>query len=511
MSTEPSRVRFLLNERPVETTVPGGWCLLDLVRRERELPGTKEGCKEGDCGACVVLLGELEDGCVAYRPVTSCLVPVGELSGRHVVTIEGLDVGRASTVQRHIVDEGASQCGFCTPGIVVSLTGQLLQPEPDLGRGGVRRALSGHLCRCTGYRSLRDAARRAFDDLADAVGVRGMVEAGELPEWFLDAPAILTRWAAEDAASPAPPSPEGPAVAGGTDLFVQRGEELPEASVRPLLADPGDRGVRLEDGPKGREIVVGARTSFEALLGDPILGERIPRWADHLELMGSWQIRNRATIGGNLMNASPIGDGTILFLGLGADAVLRRGSEERRLPLERLYLGYKDLDVRPGELLAEIRIPDLEAGDRFDYEKVSKRRWLDIASVCSALRLRVTDDGAIAAARFAVGGVAPVPFFLERTSRGLVGRRLGPGTTEDVVADAVAAAQAEIAPIGDIRGSERSKRLWVRQLLIAHFSRLVPGAFAGMGPLALGTDGRGPALASGVVAGPAAGTTQGGP
>lgn len=467
-------VSFLLNDALVSTDEAGGLTLLDFVRRRRGLTGTKEGCKEGDCGACTVLLGELADGDeVDYRPVTSCLVPIAELHGRHVVTIEGLDLGRPSAVQRAIVEAGASQCGFCTPGIVVSLTALRLRSDSDLGPAGVEHALSGHLCRCTGYRSLRAAGAAAGRALGEATGVATLVERGELPAAsFRDVAARLR-------ALPSPPpqrSRPGPVIAGGSDLFVQRGEELAETAVSALNLRPELRGVRLEaDDLRGSEIVIGALTTFEDLAVDPLLAQRIPRIREFMGIIASWQVRNRATVGGNLINASPIGDVTILLLALGATAVLERAGERRperrEVPLATFYRGYKQLDLQPGEILIEARLPDLGAGERVHFEKVSKRRHLDIATVNSAIRLAVDGDR-ITAAALAAGGVAPIPLLLERTSRSLVGRPLDAAT----VREALATAQDEIAPISDVRGSADYKRLLVRQLLVAHFATLFPQA-----------------------------------
>jgi xanthine dehydrogenase small subunit len=531
-----ARIRFLLNDRLVSTEAPGGLAVLDFVRRHAGLTGTKEGCKEGDCGACVVLVGELAqtsppktpDGRhhVRYLPVTSCLMPLAELDGRHLVTIEGLDLGRLSVVQRAIVDEGASQCGFCTPGIVVSLTAlRLVEAAPALlatPDGGTEHALSGHLCRCTGYRSLRAAGERVRAALGEEHGVAALVARGELPAWFLEVPARLAALGAGDEAAstgatvmadeapaeparrarelphpsgraeldvspqsaergePAPspgddraPSISLPVVAGGTDLYVQRGDQLAAVPVRALAAERRGRGVWLD----GDQLVIGALTSFEELATDPLLLARIPALPRFLEVVASWQIRNRATVGGNLMNASPIGDVSVLLLALGGTAVFVGAAGSRReVPLRRLFLGYKRLDRGADEVLVEVRVPDLQ-GDLVEFDKVAKRRHLDIASVNSAVRLRLAEPSGgvagpvVAEAGLAVGGVAPVPLYLARTSALLAGRVVDRQT----VAAVLDSAQAEIAPISDIRGAAPYKRLLVRQLLLGHFASLFPG------------------------------------
>ena len=409
---------------------------------------------------------------VRYLPVTSCLMPLAEAAGRHLVTIEGLDVGRANSVQRRIVEAGASQCGFCTPGIAVSLVGRLMDgAEPDANELPVEvdRALSGHLCRCTGYRSLRDATERAYLDLAGSQGVEALVAADELPPYFLDVPERLRALQSP----PAEPDLGRPIVAGGTDLYVQRSEELPTRQVtalRTLLPRrPELRGVRVEDG----SLHVGAMTTFEDLAESETLRSRIPAIGEYMYLVASWQIRNRSTVGGNLINASPIGDVTILMLALGADAELEQDGTSRTVPLRDLYLGYKDLDLRDGEILTRLVIRDIalsEAGPEeiVDFEKVSKRRTLDIATVNTAARLLVR-DGVIERASFAAGGVAPVPLHLRQTSAVVEGRPVD----RETLALAIATAQSEISPISDVRGSADTKRLLVRNLLVAHFAKAV--------------------------------------
>ena len=477
----PWPIRFLLNDALVETTEPGGLAVLDFVRRRRELKGTKEGCKEGDCGACTVLVGELEGERVRYRPMTSCLMPLAEAHGRHVVTVEGIDVGRPNALQRAIVDHGASQCGFCTPGIAVSFAAMVLEGEDQVGgappaEDRVDRALSGHLCRCTGYRSLRSAGLAGLEALG--IGVNGMpglaelVAEGELPGHFLAAADRLRGIA------PRPVPADAAVVAGGTDLYVQRGEELPDGPVATLHAllprRPELRGVRAAGG----WISIGALTSFEEIGESELLRRRIPGLRAFLDLVASWQIRTRATVAGNLVNASPIGDLSVLLLALDARVVLERGvfgdgGERREVPLDGFYRGYKVHDRAPDEIVTEVRVPEIETADRVDFEKVSKRRYLDIATVNTAARLRV-EDGEIVAARLAAGGVAPFPLFLREASAAVVGRPVAPET----VARAVAVAQEEISPISDVRGSAEYKRLLVRNLLVAHFTNLFPERLA---------------------------------
>ncbi len=452
-------IRFILNDHDVRTAVPPGLLVLDFLRRRERATGTKEGCREGDCGACTILVGEWEAERVVYRPVTSCLMPAAEMHGKHIVTIEGLNMQALSPVQQAIVTEGATQCGFCTPGIVVSLTGSLL----DGARRDVKEALSGHLCRCTGYRSLKRAGQTAYAAAAGRTDMSALVEGGFLPDYFLDIPDRLRRLQRGLPSNGL--ATNGIPVAGGTDLYVQRGEDLPGEAVAVLNLDPELRGIRWEDG----FLRVGACTTFEAFADHPEVQRLLPDVKAYMFLIASWQIRNRATLGGNIVNASPIGDVSILLLALDAVLVLRRRLQRRQVPLRSFFLGYKQCDLAEDERVEAVLIPAPAPETRVNFEKVSKRKCLDIASVNAAICVCVR-GGVVAEMGLAVGGVAPIPLYLRETSRFFVGKPV----VVEVVREGLERMQAEIAPIDDVRGSAAYKRLLARQLLLAHFTRLFP-------------------------------------
>ncbi len=469
-----AETRFLLNDIAATATAPAGELVLDWLRKRARQTGTKEGCKEGDCGACVVLIGELDGDAVSYKPVTSCLMPVGELAGKHLVTVEGLNLEELNPVQQAIVDEGASQCGFCTPGIVVSMTGMLMERGARLDRDAVKTALSGHLCRCTGYRSLKAAGDTVCRAVGERTGVEALVEDGVLPAYFGDVATELRALREElaDATVVLDSSPKAPdfVIAGGTDLYVQKGEDLPEALLDVLDQYPQMKGIKRRNG----HLRLGALTTFEEFAKHPEAQRIVPEIEDYMFLIASLQIRHRATLGGNVINASPIGDMTVLLLALDAQLVLEElvlgeSGATRTVPLREFYKGYKVLDKAPGEVLTEILIPRPEPGTRVGWEKVSKRKCLDIASVNSAVKIRLDGD-TVADARLGVGGVAPIPLELKRTRETLLGRALDAET----VRDSLAIAQGEISPISDVRGSADYKRLLTHQLLIAQFTRLFP-------------------------------------
>lgn len=452
---------FILNDQEVQTDNHPGTLVLDFLRQKEKLMGTKEGCREGDCGACTVIIGELANEKVTYKPVTSCLVPVGEIHGKHLVTIEGLNLSELSPVQEAIVEEGATQCGFCTPGIVVSLTASLMEEDTEISPNSVMRALSGHLCRCTGYRSLKASEQHLQGSVGNKTGVESLLEIGIIPDYFKNISSRLKK-------IPPASSPHGAEhflIAGGTDLYIQEGESIPHSPVTIL----NHRQELKEITRKNGHISVGALTSFEEFATHPEILKIIPNIDAYMFLIASWQIRNRATLGGNIINASPIGDMTILLLVMDAQLVLQNGTGTRTVPLTSFYKGYKQLDKTDSEVLTEIMIPVSSQKTRIHFEKVSKRKCLDIASVNLAMRME-EKDGLIKDIGLAAGGAAPVPLYLAKTCSFLKGQAV----SRDLVKGAVNEMQDEIYPISDIRGSWEYKRLLARQLFIKSFIALFP-------------------------------------
>lgn len=465
-------IHFYLNDREVRSDAPPGLLVLDFLRRRARLTGTKEGCKEGDCGACAVLVGTLQHGEVRYKTVTSCLLPLGELQGKHLVTVEGLNLPNLTPVQDQIVIQGGSQCGFCTPGIVVSLSGMLLEKGPAIARADVKTALSGHLCRCTGYASLLRAGAgiiqtaQKLPPAADGKSrLEAMIEQGMLPAYFREMPERLSALPTGTPAGGNGKIETGLPIAGGTDLYVQQGEAIPGQAVALLNLHPEIRGIRRD----GDEIRVGALTTFEEFAVDPQIQQTIPEIGQYMHWIASLQIRNRATLGGNIVNASPIGDMTILLLALDSRLTLKAGSKTRSLPLKEFYQGYKQLAKREDEIVSEIVFPVPAANMRINYEKVSKRKCLDISSVTGATRI-AHRERSIISIDLSLGGVAPVPLYLRQTGDFLSGREI----SSETLAEALAVLQEEISPISDIRGGADYKRLLSRQLVIAHFTKLFP-------------------------------------
>jgi len=456
-------IRFLLNDELVETEAPPGTAVLDFVRDHVGLKGTKHACREGDCGACLVLVGSLEsDGTVRYQELTSCLLPLGDVAGRHLVTVEGLAGASLGPVQQSVVDEGASQCGFCTPGFVVAMTGYLLTAK-TYSSDGAMIALAGNLCRCTGYASIRRSMNYLIDVLQprvaageDRVGI--LIEADVLPPFFGE---IATRLAKLTDDGP-PSDPRGPLVAGGSDVYVQRLHTIENIAPRLLLREIDPR-IWCDGG----FVNLSATTTAEDLKLSPVLREILCDLSPFVDLICSQPIRNRATIAGNIVNASPIGDMTIMLLALDTELILDDGGSQRSVPLSDFFRGYKTLDLADGEIIQTLRFSEARRDGRFNFEKVSKRTYLDIASVNSAAWIGL-DGAVIDTAYLSAGGVAPIPMRLRRTEDWLYGQPATAATARE----ASAMAMAEVSPISDVRGSADYKRLLLGQLVLAHFHEL---------------------------------------
>jgi xanthine dehydrogenase small subunit len=491
-------LRFILNKDEISTDLPAGTTVLDFVRYHQNLKGTKIGCREGDCGACTVLVGELSGDNVKYRSMTSCLMPLANAADKHIVTVEGINPenGSLTPVQQAMVDENGTQCGFCTVGFVMSLTGFCIDESPKTREMAVS-AIDGNICRCTGYKSIERAATRISEQSeppatgsvppAVAGGLRSAIDKLIVPEYFSNIRARLKDISPrlDSKSNPQLAVPTEPSfVSGGTDVYVQKPDSMVE-SVASHLFDSADlRGIR----DTGEFIEIGASATVTDLLVSPVMQSIFPDLYKHLKLVSSTPIRNMATLAGNFVNASPIGDMTVWFLALDAEIKLEQcksphvsKGETRMLPLKDLYLGYKQLAKREDEFISLIRFRKPDADLRFNFEKVCKRTYLDIATVNTAISLRLLDSGPpvpailqseiqnpkskIEAVHVAAGGVAPVPLYLAKTSEFLNGKEVN----DEMIAEANEIMQSEISPISDVRGTEEYKRLLLRQLFTAHF------------------------------------------
>jgi xanthine dehydrogenase small subunit len=422
--------------------VPAHTNALDFVRG-LGLTGAKEGCAEGECGACAVLVARPDGDGSRWAPVNACLVPALALDGQEVVTAEGLGgPDDLHPVQAGLAEMGGSQCGYCTPGFVCSMAAEYYRPDRGPGPDGFDvHAIGGNLCRCTGYRPIRDAAcALGSPSPADPFVERQARPAPAPAPTRVDGFARPTDLA--EALALLADHPDATVVAGSTDWGVEanlRGrraayvvavDRLPELRGLTTGADAVDIGAAL------------TLSEVEAALGDdvPLLAQVWPQFASRL-------IRNGATIGGNLATASPIGDLAPALLALDARLVLASADGDREVALADFFTGYRETVLRPAELVRAVRVPTPLAGHT-TFRKIAKRRLDDISSVAVAVALDVV-DGTVARAGIGLGGVAATPVRALATEAALEGRRWDLDTVE--AASAVLAREG--TPIDDQRAS----------------------------------------------------------
>jgi xanthine dehydrogenase small subunit len=460
-------IKFVLNNKEIETDLPSGLSLLDFIRYQKNLTGTKIGCREGDCGACTVLIGEYRNHKLDYQSCTSCLTPLGNVHMKHVITVEGTNMDDLNPIQQAIVDESATQCGFCTPGFVMSLTGFCLSRKEPTQENAIA-AIDGNICRCTGYKSIERAAAKVASLLAnrnEQEPTEFAVKHHMLPDYLTSIRERLQTLMMQVNGYTYNDGDVVQFVGGGTDLYVQMHDDIQKTANRYLLDHPDLKGVYKED----NKCVIRASVTASEMGESAIIKEIIPDFNHFLKLISSTPIRNIATIAGNIVNASPIGDFTIMLLALNAMLVLSDGNHTRELPLRKLYKGYKILDKQPEEYIEKIWFVLPDKYTQFNFEKVSKRTHLDIASVNSAICIRV-ENNVITNAAVSAGGVGPIPIFLEKASSFLLGKTVD----NELIIHVIDLAQTEISPISDVRGSENYKRLLLNQLIKAHFMSLFP-------------------------------------
>jgi xanthine dehydrogenase small subunit len=441
-------IAFTLNGRP-QTLPPGtspSLSLLDWLRASG-LTGTKEGCAEGDCGACTAVLEERSG---ARTPVNACLTLLGQLHGRAIRTVEGLrdPDGAPHPIQVAMAESDGTQCGFCTPGIIMSAWAHAREG------GEVHEALAGNLCRCTGYRPIVEVFAALSDDDAAPPALTAPASARfEAPGQVFHLPASLDELLALRAAHP-----QAWLLAGGTDLGlrVSDGREVPEAVIC-LLNVPELHA--LESRPEA--ITIGAALPYGRLLEACRAEAGFAPLAALLSRLGSRQIRGLGTLGGNLGTASPIGDSLPPLVALGATLRVASARGAREMPVEAFLTGYRSNALAPEEVIVAVTLPRPAQGAHFACEKVSKRHDQDIATVGAALLVR-EEAGVVAEARLAFGGVGATVLRAAGAEAALVGRPFD----EAAVAAAAAALARDIAPLSDWRGSA-AYRLAVAQGLLA--------------------------------------------
>ncbi len=464
--TTRTEIRFLLNDREVRLgSVRASDTLLDHLRLVRRLTGTKEGCAEGDCGACTVLVGRLGAGGLRYGTVNACIRLMASLDGCHVVTVEALATGGAlHPVQHALVEHHGSQCGFCTPGFVMSLYA-LWMRRPDASVAQIEKAIQGNLCRCTGYAPIVRAAQAAAsaDPAGDVLlaerervarrlaalrdGAR--VEVGEDSER-----AILPR-DADDLAAVLVEHPEATIVAGATDVGLWVTKSL--RRIGPAVFIDHIEGLRrIEADADG--IRIGACVSYSDAY--PVIAARHPQLVELWDRIGGEQVRNVGTIGGNVANGSPIGDTPPVLIALGARLTLRSASGRREMALEEFFIDYAKQDRRPGEFVEELFVPTPPEGAAVAAYKITKRHDEDITAVLAAFRLE-RDEDRVADVRIAYGGMAATP----RRARAAEAALRGRVWSAENVRAAMAALDGDFTPLSDWRASAEYRSLTAKNLI----------------------------------------------
>lgn len=458
-------IDFYLNGKPQRLEVEPHQTVLEIIRGALGLSGTKEGCGEGDCGACTVLVGFPQENRVHYRAITSCLMLACQLDGKHLVTVEGLEQNRElHPIQQAVIDSHATQCGFCTPGVVMSLLGLYLENSAPT-EAEMLGALEGNLCRCTGYVAIKSAGeslklpqitgqmRPAYFDAVDQSLLSqnaGMLSVTQSTKGYH---CPTTR---EELVTLLGTLEDCRFMNGGTDLVVaMKKHGLSVGHLVDLSAISEFKSIQVTDS----EVSIGASTKLSEIQA---LKNELPALAEAIGKMASHQVRTLGTLAGNLGNASPVADSAPILLAYDARLVLgsRRGTRE--IALSEYYQGYKKTALGDKEWIERIVIP--RTISFVNFEKASKRKNVDISTTNGAIGLAL-EGRSIRQARVAFGGVGPVPVLASQASEYLEGKNY----SLEVAQAAAQVALKEVTPIDDVRGSAAYRRALVEGLMIKHY------------------------------------------
>ncbi|RFB80913.1 xanthine dehydrogenase small subunit [Methylovirgula sp. 4M-Z18] len=460
-----SKVRFLLGNHEIceIDQLDPTQTVLDWLRLHKRRTGTKEGCNEGDCGACTIVIASLKDGQLSYRAANSCIQFVGTLDGCQLLTVEDLKQdGRLHLVQQAMVDCHGSQCGFCTPGFVMSLYAMTKQYPTQPTEVQIDEILAGNLCRCTGYAPIVRAVHQIYaaglpaDPAADRVREQLAAWQDETTLKIGDGERTFYAPATEDdLARVLLDQPQATIVAGNTDVGLWVTKQM--RRLDPVVSIGRVQSLKTIH-ETATTLEIGAGVTYSD--GTARIAAFYPDFGDMLRRLGSTQIRNAGTIGGNIANGSPIGDATPAIIAMGATLHLRRGDQRRAMPIEDYFIAYGKQDRQQSEFVERISIPKPQSNLHYRVYKISKRFDQDISAVLGAFALTL-DDGKINEARIAFGGMAATPKRASRTEAVLRGRVWD----EEAVTAAIAAIAEDFTPISDMRASA-AYRLKVAQNLL---------------------------------------------
>ena len=465
--TARQEIRFLLNGDDVRLDgVRSSDTLLDFLRIQRRLTGTKEGCAEGDCGACTVLVGSIKDDALHYEPINACIRFVASLDGCHVVSIEHLrgPDGGLHPVQQAMVDLHGSQCGFCTPGIVMALYALWMQ-TPNPTERQVETALQGNLCRCTGYEPIVKAAMAAAsygspatdrlnEERATTLARLKDLKDGHRVEIKQDDDHFILPRDVDDLAAALVEYPRATIVAGATDVGLWITKFL--RTITPAIFVGHLHELKTIESDE-ETIRIGAGVSYTDF--ETILSDAFPHLIEFWDRIAGWQVRNMGTIGGNIANGSPIGDTPPALIALGSEIILREGDARRALPLEDFFIEYGKQDRTPGEFVESIHVPRVAKNSLHAAYKISKRRDEDISAVCVAFNIVVKDE-IVTAARIAFGGMAGTPARASHAETALIGK----SWSEATCIAAAAELDKDFTPLTDWRASSAYRMLVAKNL-----------------------------------------------
>lgn len=455
------KITLTVNEQRHDLDVQPLRRLLDVLREDMGLTGAKEGCGEGECGACAVILDD--------KLVNACQVPVYQAHGRCLRTIEGLGTPEdPDPVQAGFVQTGGVQCGFCTPGLIMA-SRALLNENPAPSTMEIRTALSGNLCRCTGYGRVVEAVHWATLHEGGDVSEPAAPTPVTAPVASPDDQAVVHLPESLDAALDilAGANGETTVVAGATDLSVLMHLGLVRPTVVLDLSGVSELQ-RIEE--EDSHVVVGAAVTFTDLIHSPLVNRDLPSLAEAARLVGAPAVQNVGTIGGNLVNASPGADAVPPLLALDAVARIASSRGTREVPVDAFYLDYRSCDLQPDELVTSVAVPLLHDRMKQAFYKAGTRRAQSIARVNLACRGRLDKLNCLRDVRLAAGSVAPTTLLLRETMDWLEGRQLTPQDLGETTREAAAVAAREVTPIDDVRATAEYRRT-VTGNLVARFLR----------------------------------------